>query len=444
MSRVILYLQPLLYLCFLTGGVIFGLHQGTSVISDNKPNEEVWWATLLRSINLVCIVHFIPVCLGFLYPHKKLKDYREKLKETKGKLPNIFIRYVTRGDKSDIITESVLDTLNKTKDYPNINIEVVTDEAVIYQPVIQELNPTNLQEFVVPKDYSTKANTLFKARALQYILENSPAKSEDYILHLDEESHITEDSILGMYQHIYKNPDRIGQGAITYKRSLHGGLKNWVRSICSMADSIRIADDMSRFRLSFNIGNPYFGCKGSYILIKNQIEKDVGFNFAPELCITEDASFAFNAYDKKYKFAYVEGMIEEISPSTFNDFIEQRARWMRGLWLLVLYHPCNMFRRVMIAFGMLTWSLIILNVVALISFFVLHDYLLPTSIAVLNGLIFASYLFSYGYGSLVGGYGFLSIVSIILTPIFLIMETVAAVYAICTIKHHHNFHVIYK
>jgi len=401
-------------------------------------------------LSLICIIHVIPVFIGFLIPHRKLENYVDKLrKQNDGSLPRLFIRYVTRGDKKDIINQSVKHALEITKTYENVFIEVATDNSVIDKSIIvTDLEADNEEfnrvlELVVPDDYSTENFAIYKARALQYTLENSSAQPDDYVFHLDEESHLTSEVMLGIYQHMYKNPDKIGQGVITYKRSLYDGCSEWRKTLCTLADSIRIADDLSRFRFSFLIGRPIFGCKGSFILLKSSIERDIAFDMPPELCITEDANFAFNAYNSKYKFAYVDGQVEEISPSTFGDFIKQRARWIRGLWLLVLHHPSSIWHRIAIAFGMITWSLIFLNIVSFVSFFALSDYSLPTAIAVINGAVFASYIFSYFYGGLVGGYGLISFVSIILSPFFLILESVSVIYALITIRTM-KFYVIKK
>jgi hypothetical protein len=117
---------------------------------------------------------------------------------------------------------------------------------------------------------------------------------------------------------------------------------------------------------------------------------------------------------------------------------------MRGLWLIVFKHEGNWVRRIVITFGMVTWSLIFLNIVAFASFFALSDYRLPTSIAVINGIIFATYVFSYMYGGLIGGYGIItSFIGIWLTPLFLLLETVSCVYAFFTMDAC-NFHVIKK
>jgi beta-1,4-mannosyltransferase len=439
--RLLLNIQIPLYMGFIAGGIYLGLYLGSNEIKDTKDNDEEWWTTFLRALNLICIFHIVPVAIGFMVPHKKAFNCIEKLKELHGQVPTLYIRYVTRGNNQKIIEESVNSTLAITEKYDNIIIEVATDCDVLSQ----EVKDRGVIELTVPDDYETEHETIYKARALQYALEHSNAKSDDFILHMDEESHLTERALMGIYQHMYQKPDNIGQGMITYRRSLfNGGCSNWKNKFCALADTIRIADDLSRFRLSFIFGNPIFGCKGSYLVMKTQIEKDVTMNMPPELCITEDASFAFNAYQQKVKFAFVEGELEEISPSNFLDFIKQRARWIKGLWLIVLYHKCSIWRRIIIAIDIIAWAMMFLNIIAFVSFFVLDEYTMPVALAGINGFIFASYVFSYIYGGWVGGYGvIIPILNICLMPFFLLLETTGALYGFLTVGQR-DFYVIKK
>lgn len=441
MSRVLLHFQIPLYLAFVAGGVYLGLYLGSNEITDNKEKNEEWWATLLRALNLICVFHIVPVAIGFCIPHKKAINCIEKLKERhNGEVPKLYIRYVTRGNNVDIIEESVNSTMDIIKNYDNIVIEVVTDHDVL----TQETKNKGVIELTVPSNYEPEERTIYKARALQYALENSDAEPDDYILHMDEESHLTDRALMGIYQHMYQKPDNIGQGMITYRRSLFRGFKEWRQTICALADTIRISDDLSRFRFSFILGNPIFGCKGSYLVMKTQIERDVSMDMPPELCITEDASFAFNAFQKNIKFAFIEGELKEISPSNFTDFIKQRARWIKGLWLIVLHHKCSIWRRIIIAIEIIAWAMMFLNIIAFVAFFALNKYPMPVGLAGINGFIFASYIFSYIYGGWVGGYGYIvPILGIILMPLYLLLETIGSLYGFMTVGKR-DFYIIKK
>ena len=94
----------------------------------------------------------------------------------------------------------------------NYIIEVVTDMAVNLP------NSTRLREIIVPTRYQSKNHTLYKARALNYCLEpgiNLQADN-DWIVHLDEETLVTEASVIGIVNFINEGQYSFGQGVIAY------------------------------------------------------------------------------------------------------------------------------------------------------------------------------------------------------------------------------------
>ena len=73
-------------------------------------------------------------------------------------------------------------------------------------------------EIVVPSNYESQSGALYKARALQYCWEDdvSMIQDEDWIVHLDEETQLSPDSIKGIINFIHNNYHQIGQGMIIY------------------------------------------------------------------------------------------------------------------------------------------------------------------------------------------------------------------------------------
>ena len=57
----------------------------------------------------------------------------------------------------------------------------------------------HVEEIVVPKTYRSKSGALNKSRALQFCLEEDVniLKDEDWIVHLDEETLLTQNSVKG-------------------------------------------------------------------------------------------------------------------------------------------------------------------------------------------------------------------------------------------------------
>ena len=119
----------------------------------------------------------------------------------------------------------------------NYFIEVVTDKTISL--VENEFT----REVVVPSSYKTRSGAMFKARALQYALEDDVnlycyfflstktwnhsfeicfhmqvniLKDTDWIVHLDEETILTEGSVNGIVNFICEGNHQFGQGVITY------------------------------------------------------------------------------------------------------------------------------------------------------------------------------------------------------------------------------------
>ncbi|KHJ77369.1 hypothetical protein OESDEN_23011 [Oesophagostomum dentatum] len=69
--------------------------------------------------------------------------------------------------------------------------QVVTDKAIHLPP------QPRVREVVVPTSYRTKSGAKFKARALQYCLEDDVniLQNNDWIVHLDEETLLTTNAV---------------------------------------------------------------------------------------------------------------------------------------------------------------------------------------------------------------------------------------------------------
>lgn len=181
------------------------------------------------------------------------------LKGTPLLAPFICIRVVTRGDFPDLVRNNVTRNMNICDDagLKNFMIEVVTDKA-INLPKHQRI-----REVVVPIEYKTKTGALFKSRALQYCLEDNVniLADTDWIVHLDEETLLTENSIKGILNFVMDGQHHFGQGLITYANE---HVVNW---LTTLADSFRVSDDMGKLRLQFYVFHkPLFSWKGSYVV----------------------------------------------------------------------------------------------------------------------------------------------------------------------------------
>ena len=188
------------------------------------------------------------------------------LKQPKAKIPFMCFRVVTRGLYPELVRKNVernIQTCYKVG-LDNFKFEVVTDNVLHLQ------KSALVRELVVPPSYVTKNNSLFKARALQYC--NEPEvnilSNDDWVVHLDEETLLTEASTIGLANFASEKHGDIGQGVISYANE---EIVNWWTTL---ADSVRVSVDMGMMRFSFRkLGCPLMGFKGSYIIAKESVEK---------------------------------------------------------------------------------------------------------------------------------------------------------------------------
>jgi beta-1,4-mannosyltransferase len=209
---------------------------------------------------------------------------------------------------------------------------------------------------IVPKDYRTPNNSRFKARALHYALWNSSISDKTWIVHLDEETQPTSSAIKGVCNFIRQSELsqhlRIGQGGLLYHRE-------WERHpFLTLADVGRTGDDFARFYFQHRLGVTLFGLHGSFIVVRNDIEKAIGgFDFGPQGDITEDAFWAVKAMEKGLRCTWVEGYLEEQSCMSFLDFLRQRRRWFQGLVKVALHAPVKLRWRLCLGLNTMLWGL---------------------------------------------------------------------------------------
>ncbi|CAG2114474.1 unnamed protein product [Medioppia subpectinata] len=309
-----------------------------------------WWTAaglyLLRVLALLSLPQVLCNFLGLtLY---NAFNSKVTLRGTPLLAPFICIRTVTRGDYPDLIHNNVSRNLQTclSVGLENFIIEVVTDRAIglVKHPRIREV--------VVPTSYKTKSGALYKARALQYCLEdeNNILGDNDWVVHLDEETIMTENAIRGILNFVFNNKHEFGQGLITYANE---EVVNWWTTL---ADSFRVADDMGKLRFQFYMFHrPLFSWKGSYVVTKLSAERSVSFDHGLDGSVAEDCYFSMIAYKNGYTFDFIEGEMWEKSPFTITDFLQQRKRWMQGIFLVVHSRAIPIQNKVFLALSLYAW-----------------------------------------------------------------------------------------
>lgn len=262
--------------------------------------------------------------------------------------PFLCIRIVTRGDYPKLVRANVTRNMTRCTEagLENFIIEVVTDKAVGLSP------HRRVREVVVPPSYQPKSGALFKARALQYCLEDGVniLADTDWIVHLDEETLLTENSVRGILNFVLDGKHNFGQGLITYANE---DVVNWVTTL---ADSFRVADDMGKLRLQFYMFHkPLFSWKGSYVVTQVGAERQVSFDNGLDGSVAEDCFFAMKAYKEGYSFNFVEGEMWEKSPFSLGDFVQQRKRWLQGILLVVHSKDIPLRHKLLLAISCYSW-----------------------------------------------------------------------------------------
>ncbi|KAH7731670.1 beta 1,4-mannosyltransferase egh [Aphelenchoides avenae] len=331
----------------LCGGVPF-----MSDIPDFDPYERygLFGCLLLYALRLTSLL-VLPQCVCNTLGLLLFNGFKEKVKLKAAPLlaPLVCFRVVTRGDYPDLVKQNVEKNIGTCYEagMENFIFEVVSD-----RPVHLPSKP-RLREVVVPLSYSTKNGAKFKARALQFCLEDDVniLRDEDWIVHLDEETLLSENAVCGILNFCEDGKHQFGQGVITYA---NGEIVNW---ITTLSDSFRVADDMGKLRFQFSVlHKPLFGWKGSFVVTQVGAERKVSFDHGPEGSIAEDCFFSMIAYRDGYSFNFIEGEMYEKSPFTFWDFLQQRKRWLQGIYLTVHSKLIPVRCKIFLALSLYAWA----------------------------------------------------------------------------------------
>ncbi len=402
--------------------------------------DEVWnWGTVLWLAGVVSSGFGLAGLL--VYRHATSLDTVQPIDTL------VSFRIVSRGTNAEALVSTIVrcqDEMARTPLFPYV-IEVVTDTRPVDLPDRND-DVVNLQ---VPADYQTSNGTLFKARALQYALENSTLPPDAWIVHLDEETQPTSSGIKGICamirQERHKSKPRIGQGAILYHRKWR------IHPFLTLADNIRTGSDFGHFHLQHRLGVPVFGLHGSYIVVKNAVEQQIGFDVGPQGSITEDAFWALVAVQSGYRLCWVDGYLEEQSTQTVLDFVRQRRRWFQGLMKVARYAPVKLRWRFNIGFQTTAWALapltLLYTMCHLVYGFEVHSWvLLLANLSVAS----SATIYLIGLRANLDEHRITNpahrlwwyLVQLVLWPVFATMETAGALAAI--LRPVNGFHVVRK
>lgn len=305
---------------------------------------------ILYSLRFLSLL-VLPQCICNLLGLTLFNAFREKvpLKAAPLLAPFVCFRVVTKGLYPRLVKENLVLNMDSCRKagMENFMFEVVTDNRLDLTTM------SRVRELVVPPSYETKSGARFKARALQYCLEEEVNRLQDtdWIVHLDEETLLTTNSICGILNFCEDGTHQFGQGVITYA---NGEIVNW---LTTLSDSFRVADDMGKLRLQLKIFHkPLFGWKGSFVVTQMGAERAVSFDHGPEGSIAEDCYFSMVAMKQGFSFDFIEGEMLEKSPFTMWDFLQQRKRWLQGLLLTVHSPKIDAAHKLLLALSVYAWT----------------------------------------------------------------------------------------
>ena len=360
----------------------------------------------------------------------------------------VVFRIVTRGTNREAVASTIRRCATEMERTPLFRylVEIVIED----DPGVGDLpRGDTIRYLVIPRNYATPNTSLYKARALQFALENSHIPEDAWLVHLDEETQPTSSGIKGIAQMIREEEEsgrlRAGQGALLYHR-------DWKKHpFLTLADNVRTGDDFARFHFQHKLGRTVFGLHGSYIVVRNDVEKAIGFDFGPHGSITEDAFWALKLMEAGGRARWVDGYLEEQSTQSVGDFLRQRRRWYQGLMKVAVHAPVKLRWRVAIGANTMLWTLAPFAVLYTICHF-FYGFEIQPWVRALANFSFASFVTLYLTGLKAnldehGITGWLArsawtAVQVVLLPVFSAMEATAVMMAL--LKPVNGFHVVKK
>ncbi|KAJ3272850.1 hypothetical protein HDV01_005173 [Terramyces sp. JEL0728] len=286
-------------------------------------DHEYWNISCFWKIFWILPLPYSMICFfGLILPFRTPKFLYEE-SQPKRRVDNLYILIVTKGDNREAVYRSWNAHKHLERLHPCVRVHVLTDEPYFFE---------NINCYTCPTDFRT-ANSKYKARALEWYRQVQQYTEHDWVLHLDEESVIDDESVRRILEFIwYETAFHWGQGVILYNQ--YGYWEKWLYTV---ADAIRVGDDLARFQLQYSYFNrPVFGAHGSFLLSNGKVENEVTWDLGS---LTEDYEFAMKAWELGYKCGKVPGIIREQSPMDMMSFMKQRRRWYVGIMRLPQFLP---------------------------------------------------------------------------------------------------------
>jgi cellulose synthase/poly-beta-1,6-N-acetylglucosamine synthase-like glycosyltransferase len=238
--------------------------------------------------------------------------------------PAIIFQITTRSaTRTPVVSRGIRSIVNSAKkvDFHNYQVSVVTDDP----EDTRTLWGSKCEVVVVDKRFST--NAIRKGKALQYAVEHRRLTGRNtsayWIFHMDDESFVTSQTILALLKSIRGKHEVASEGPIFYPLKFESANR-----LTAIAESIRpfaCYDCVSQMT-----NPPPLHMHGSNLLVRSDVEDEIGWNFGPTLA--EDQMFGFKIYEKygPNSMGWHGGILLEQPPLNIKDHFLQRRRWVLG------------------------------------------------------------------------------------------------------------------
>ena len=254
-------------------------------------------------------------------------------------LPYMKFQVTTRGGAQPVVERTVQGLVAIADRHPwlagRMSVEVITESAAeaAHLPVLFAAAPVPVHAECLPAGYSTPQGTGLKARALHYMVELRRAgwnavPGRAFIVHLDEETLVTEEHLLVLVDYLSGAPRPISQGPILYP--LEWDKAPW---LCRAMESLRPFGCSECARVMSNPPPPHL--HGSNLVVDEEVENRIGWDFGTldgQPYIAEDLLFGLRAYALLGKdgFGWHGATMLEQPPLSVYWAVQQRLRWVLG------------------------------------------------------------------------------------------------------------------
>ena len=254
-------------------------------------------------------------------------------------LPHLKFQVTTRGGALPIVERTVQGIVDIAAAQPwlapRMSVEVITESAEEADHLPRHFASANIPvaALCLPAGYRTPNGTGLKARAMHYMVERRLAgwnavAGRSFIVHLDEETLVTEDHLLVLVDYLSDNPAPVSQGPILYP--LEWDKAPWM---CRAMESLRPFGCSECARVMSNPPPPHL--HGSNLVVDEAVENEIGWDFGTidgQPYIAEDLLFGLRAYSilGKEGFGWHGATMLEQPPLSVYWAIQQRLRWVLG------------------------------------------------------------------------------------------------------------------